>query len=217
MIGLRSPLAPLPVVLGKGCMNHRLSVNRKSIVLSSMKLTVVMRCSSDSLFWQRNVEDVSVSDIEIETRTMLNSKTQPQLRLGQNTVFVDVGEPTDTVMIWPDLQGENYRNYVAAEKNIATEATHKGWPGVMFAEKPGEEAFTIYRVVTPRPIKRVVYGGRFYNRAPNGQISLLHSFDGGATWDLDWRLTETSQPWDVIHYVTLTNIPADAREVLLKY
>jgi hypothetical protein len=165
----------------------------------------------------KNVEDVAVSDIEIETRTMLNSKTQPQLRLGQNTVFVDVGEPTDTVMIWPDLQGENYRNYVAAEKNIATEATHKGWHGVMFAEKPGEEAFTIYRVVTPRPIKRVVYGGRFYNRVPNGQISLFHSFDGGATWELDWQLTETSQPWDVIHYVTLTSIPADAREVLLKY
>ncbi len=170
-----------------------------------------------SLLAAENVEHVGISDIQIETRTMLNSKTQPLLRLGQNTVFVKLGEPTDTIVVWPDLQGENYRPYVVAESNISTEPTHKGWHAVMFAQKPNEEAFTIYRIAAPRPLTRVIYGGRFYNRVPKGSISLSHSWDGGTTWELDWQLTDTSQPWDVVHYVTLTNIPPGTRDVLLKY
>jgi len=170
-----------------------------------------------TLLAAKSVEDVGISEIEIDSRTMLNSKTQPQLRLGQNSVFVDVGNPTDTIVVWPDLQGENYRSYVVDEHNIATEPTHKGWHGVMFAQKPNEEAFTVYRITAPRPITRVIYGGRFYNRVPKGEITLFHSFDGGVTWESDWRLTDTSQPWDVIHYVTLGNIPPKTRDVLIKY
>jgi len=169
------------------------------------------------LLANKNAEDAGVSDISIETRTMLNTKMQPQLRLGLNTVFVDVGEPTDCVVIWPDLQGDSYRQFVLEEQNIATEKEHAGWRGVMFAQKPRAEAFTIYRVQCPRPITSLIYGGRFYNRVPGGRIWLSHSFDGGQTWHTDWTLTDTSQPWDVIHYATVRDIPADSHEVLLKY
>ncbi|MGB9690247.1 hypothetical protein [Thermogutta sp.] len=160
---------------------------------------------------------MGISAVEIETRTMLNDKTQPQLRLGENTVYVDVGLPTDTIVVWPDLQADYYRASVVEEKNIATESKAKGWHGVMFAERPNEEAYTIYRITAPRSITRVIYGGRFYNRVPNGEIALAHSFDGGKTWQIDYRLTDTSQPWDVIHYVTVSKIPPETREVLLKY
>lgn len=160
---------------------------------------------------------VRLEDIVIETRTMLNSKTQPQLRLGRNTVVVATGEPSDSIVVWPDLQGTAYRPFVCDEQNIATDQEHAGWHGVMYAEKPGEEAYTTYRISAPRPITRLIYGGRFYNRVPKGEIRLLHSFDGGKTWTLDWRLSETSQPWDDIHYVTVDDVPADTREVLVKY
>ncbi|WP_347243071.1 discoidin domain-containing protein [Thermogutta sp.] len=165
----------------------------------------------------KDPEAVGISDISIETRTMLNAKMQPQLRLGLNTVFVDLGEPSDCIVIWPDLQGDSYRQFIIEEHNIATEKEHAGWRGVMFAQKPDSEAFTVYRVQCPRPITGLVYGGRFYNRVAGGEIRLSHSFDGGKTWQTDWTLTDTSQPWDVIHYATVRDIAPDSHEVLLKY
>ncbi|MCS7239463.1 MAG: hypothetical protein NZ899_14520 [Thermoguttaceae bacterium] len=170
-----------------------------------------------ALFAAADSASVGVGKVEIETRTMLNSKTQPHLRLGLNTVHVDAGEPVEPIVLWPDLQGEAYRQFVVEEVNIATEREHPGWRGVMFAREPNKEAYTVYKIRAPRPIKRIVYGGRFYNRAPGAQIQLLHSFDGGRSWQLAWTLTETEQPWDDIHYVTVDDIPPDTREVLFKY
>ena len=169
------------------------------------------------LYGATKADSVGLRDITFETNTMLNSKTQPQLRLGLNTVYVDIGDFLDSIVLWPELQGDKYRQYIVAEENIATEPEHQGWRGVMFAKEPGKEAFVIFRVETPRAIRRVIYGGRFYNRVPNGRIQLLHSFDGGNTWQLDWELTETEQPWDDIHFATVEDIPPQCQEVLLKY
>ena len=169
------------------------------------------------LYGATKADSVGLRDITFETNTMLNSKTQPQLRLGLNTVYVDIGDFLDSIVLWPELQGDKYRRYIVAEENIATEREHQGWRGVMFAKEPGKEAFVIFRVETPRAIRRVIYGGRFYNRVPNGRIQLLHSFDGGNTWQLDWELTETEQPWDDIHFATVEDIPPQCQEVLLKY
>jgi hypothetical protein len=66
------------------------------------------------------VDQVLLKDIKIETTTMLNSKTQPQLRLGKNTVHVGLGEQTDSIVVWPDLRGARYKPYVVKEHNIAT-------------------------------------------------------------------------------------------------
>jgi hypothetical protein len=169
------------------------------------------------LYAASKADSVGLRDITFETYTMLNSKTQPQLRLGLNTVYVDICDYLDSIVLWPKLHGDKYRQYIVAEENIATEPEHPGWRGVMFAKEPGKEAFVIFRVETPRPIRRVIYGGRFYNRTPKGRIQLLHSFDGGKSWQLDWELTETEQPWDDIHFATVEDIPPQSREVLLKY
>ena len=37
---------------------------------------------------------------------MLNSKTQPRLNLGRNTVYVGAGAQTESIVFWPDLQGD---------------------------------------------------------------------------------------------------------------
>jgi hypothetical protein len=169
------------------------------------------------LFSAESPRNVGLRDITLETRTMLNSKTQPQLRLGRNTIYVDAGEPLESIVFWPDLQADHYQPLVFREENIATEREHQGWRGVMFAKEGGKPAYTIYRITTPRDIRRVVYGGRFYNRAPGGKIQLLHSVDGGQTWTLAWELTETEQPWDDIHYVAVKDIPPGCREVLCQY
>lgn len=167
----------------------------------------------------------ALKSIEFATTTMLNSRTQPRLLLGRNTVYVGRGEQTGSIVLWPDLQGAAYKPYVVEERNVATQPKHPGYMGVMHAARPNEEAYVVFRIDAPADITRVTYGGRFYNRAPKSRIELLHSFDGGKSWTKAWSLTDTKPPWDVIHYETfnLPQVPkpaggsAGTRSVLMKY
>lgn len=161
--------------------------------------------------------DAQLKNIEFETITTLNSKTQSKLLLGKNTVFVGAGDQTESIVFWPDLRGGNYKPYVMEEWNIRTAVEHPGYMGVLCGAKPGEEAHIVFKVDAPRDITRIQYGGRLYNRAPHSQIDLLHSFDSGKTWIKSYSLTNTAQPWDVIHYETVDAVPPGARSVQFKY
>jgi len=164
-----------------------------------------------------SADQAMLKRLKIETTTMLNSKTQPQLRLGKNTIHVGLGEQVDSIVFWPDLQAAAYKPYVVEEHNVATRDEHPGYLGVMHADRPKEEAYVVYRIDAPRDITRVTYGGRFYNRAPDANIWLSHSFDNGKTWIETYRLTDTKPPWDVIRYETVDAVPVGTRSVLMKY
>ena len=166
---------------------------------------------------QGSPSDARLEDLQIETRTMLNSKTQPQLRLGKNIVYVGQGEQTDSIVVFPELQDGKYKPYVVEESNVATLPEHRGYQGAMFAQRPNEDAYVVYRIDAPRDITRVTQGGRFYNRARGAQIHLAHSFDGGKTWTNSYSLKSTEPPWDVTHYETITAVPPGTRSVLCKY
>ncbi|PYK99977.1 MAG: hypothetical protein DME19_06645 [Verrucomicrobia bacterium] len=170
-----------------------------------------------SLLGGTRAADAQLHEIEFETTTMLNGKTQPKLALGKNTIYVGAGEQTESIVFWPDLRGANYKAFVVEEKNIATRAQHPGYMGVMHAAKPSEEAYVVFRIDAPRDITRLNYGGRLYNRAPRSRIDFLHSFDGGKNWTRSYALTNTAQPWDVIHYETVDAVPPGTRSALVKY
>jgi hypothetical protein len=159
--------------------------------------------------------DARLQRLYLETTTMINSKTQPKLNLGRNTVYVGTGDATDSIVFWPELQGAKYKEHVVEEKNIATAAKHPEYLSVLHPAKPNEEGYIVYRVDAPNDIVRLSYGGRFYNRAPKSHCDLLHSFDGN-TWTPSWSLTDNKEPWDVIHYETI-DVPRGHRSVWVKY
>lgn len=170
-----------------------------------------------SLLGEQKDSMPSLKQIAFTTRTMLNSKTQPQLKLGKNTIYVGAGEQSESIVVWPDLRGEKYKPHVVEERNIRTAKEHPGYMGVMFAEKPGVPGHVVFRVDAPREITSVTYGGRLYNRAPGAHIDFLHSFDEGKTWVQSYSLTNRAQPWDVIRYETIKSVPTGTRSVLFKY
>jgi len=165
--------------------------------------------------WQP--EDSCLKKIEFKTTTMLNSKTQPKLLVGKNTVYVGIGEQTDSVVLWPDLRAGRYEPYVVEQSNVTSEREHPGYQGVMHAKRPNEDASVVFKIDTPTGISHIRYGGRFYNRAPKSHIDLCHSLDNGVTWQKDYTLTKTEPPWDVINYETIEDIPENTRSVLFKY
>jgi hypothetical protein len=155
--------------------------------------------------------------IEFDTLTMLNSKTQPQLTLGKNTVHVSAGDPTGSIVCWPDLRDGKAQPYVVEQRNVVFEKENNGFQGTLHAARPNEEAYVVFRMDAPGDVTRVQYGGRLYNRAPGAHIDFLHSFDGGKSWTKSYSLTDTKQPWDVIRYETVKEVPAGTRSVLFKY
>lgn len=163
---------------------------------------------------QAAAEDAALKALEIDTRTMLNAKTNSRLTLGKNTVYVGAGDQTESIVIWPDLRGDAYKDYIVEERNIVTDAQHTGWHGVLRAAKPKEDAWLVYRINAPNDLVKITYGGRFYPRA--GHLDLMHSVDGGKTWITTWTLKETKAPWDVIHYET-AEVPKGTKSILIKY
>jgi len=163
-------------------------------------------------------EDVCLKNLEIQTITQINRKTQPKLALGKNTVYVGAGEPTETLVFWPDLQGDHYKELIVAEKNIKTKQVHEGWNAVLEPRDPGAEACLVYKMETPGDMVRIVFGGRYYNRDPKGKAELLYSTDAGKTWRKSWEATnpEGKMPWDLMHYQTVS-LPKGTRSVLIKY
>jgi hypothetical protein len=170
-----------------------------------------------ALMGSRKPEDACLRAIDFKTITMLNSKTQPRLLLGKNTVYVGTGDQTDSVVLWPDLRAGRYEPYVVEQSNITSKPKHPGYQGVMYAKRPNEDAYVVFRIDAPRNIERISYGGRFYNRAPKSHIDLYHSLDNGVTWQKDYTLTKTEPPWDVIRYETIRDVPSNTRSVLFKY
>lgn len=76
------------------------------------------------LLGQDAADGAVLKSLEIETVTQLNSKTQPKLRLGKNTVYVGAGEPTASIVLWPELQGGKYKRDIVEESNIVSTLKH---------------------------------------------------------------------------------------------
>ena len=160
--------------------------------------------------------DVRLLSIAFHAVTQLNGKTLPTLRLGKNTVYAAAGDPSESIVLWPDLSKPRYRIYAVEEENVA-QPEQRSYLASMCAEKGGKEAYVIFRIDAPNDITSVTYGGRFYNRGVEAQIDQLHSFNGGKTWTRSYSLTDTTSPWDVIHNEKIDDIPAGTKSVLFKY
>ena len=161
-------------------------------------------------------EDARLKSIAFEAVTEINSKTQPMLHVGRNTVYVGTGEQTESIVYWPDFRLDAYKAFTVDTKNVRTKDTSKR-DQMLAQQDPKEEGYVVFRVDAPTDITSVNYGGRLSNRGEKSHIDFLHSFDGGKTWKQDYSCTDTKPPWDIIHYETVTNIPAGTRSVLLKY
>lgn len=159
----------------------------------------------------------ALKSIGFETNTMLNAKTQPKLNIGKNTIYIGAGEQSNSIVYWPELQKGKAAPYLVEQKNLESAKENPGYMGSLYAAKADEEAWAVFKMDAPRDITKLVYGGRLYNRAPKSHIDFLHSFDGGKTWLQTYSLTDTKQPWDVIHYETVTDVPPATRSVLFKY
>jgi hypothetical protein len=157
-----------------------------------------------------------LKSLHIQTTTQLNAKTQPKLNIGRNTIYIGAGEQTESIVLWPNLEHDHYKDLIVEEHNVASLKKHNGYQGVLYCAKPKQDAWIVYRLDAPADITRLTFGGRFYNRADNSHIDLLYSLDDGVTWTIAWTLTDTEQPWDVIHYETLP-IPAGHKSVKVKY
>lgn len=172
-------------------------------------------------------QDVSLKNLHIRTYTQINSHTQPRLNIGKNTVYIGAGEQTERTVIWPDLQGDEYKKLIVDSKNIRTEKAHTGYGPVLVPANQEEEASLTYRLTAPRDMVSVTFGGRYQNLADNtnGRIALLYSLDDGKTWQEAWQQKgkpcpqakgKFGSPTDEIHYQTVA-IPKGNRDVLVKY
>jgi hypothetical protein len=164
-------------------------------------------------------DGVMLTSLTIDTLTQVNVKALPKLNVGRNEIFVGAGDQSDTMVLWPDLRGEFWRRDAYDFQNIASQSVTvpRKYTAVAFPATLTQDAHLTYRMEAPTDITRFVYGGRLHNFKAGSYIDFLHSFDGGATWVRSYRLSVVSKPYDVIHYETVTDVPAGMRSVLFRF
>jgi len=164
-------------------------------------------------------EGISLIGLGIDTITQVNVKALPRLNIGRNEVYIGAGGSSDTMVLWPDLRGTLWQKDVFDSTNIATQSipTPRTYTAILYPSVLTRDAYLTYRLQAPTDITKLVYGGRMFNYGPGSYIDFLHSFDNGATWTRSYRFTDVSKPYDVIHFETVSNIPAGVRTVLFKF
>jgi len=164
-------------------------------------------------------DSVALSELSIQTLTQVNAKALPRLNVGRNEIFVGVGDQSDTMVLWPDLRGDRWKADAHDFSNIASQPVSlpRRYTAVAYPAVLSQDAYLTYRMDAPTDITRFVYGGRLHNFAAGSYIDFLHSLDGGVSWTRSYRLTDTSKPYDVIHYETVSNVPAGVKSVLFKF
>jgi hypothetical protein len=159
-----------------------------------------------------------LKNISFESITQLNSKTQPRLNIGKNTVYVGAGAPTESIVLVPDLREGRDEHYIHKKDNIAQVPRQDGRYATLYIDDAAvPKGYVIFKVDAPDDITNITYGGRFCVRAPKSHIDLLHSFDDGKTWIQSYSVADNSPPWDTVHYSTVSDVPAGTRSVLFKY
>ena len=163
------------------------------------------------------VKAPAAKNIRFETITQINSKTQPKLNIGKNTVYVGAGEQTGSIVLWPELQSDRYKPMAVASVDIKTKEDHEGWNAVMNPSEKGKAGYVVFKIDAPDDVTKITQGARMYVRNPKSSITFEHSFDGGKTWKQSYTHTEVEQPWDDIQNQVTTSIPPGTKSVLFKY
>ena len=162
---------------------------------------------------------VSLTGLTIDTITQVNTKALPKLNVGRNEMYVSLGSQSDTMVLWPELRGDFWKKDVHEWANIASQGVNvpRSYTALVYPAVLNQDAHLTYRMDAPTDITRAVYGGRLYNFQAGSWIEFQHSFNAGATWIPSYRLTDVQKPYDVVHYETVTNIPAGVRTILFRY
>ena len=192
-----------------------LTIGLRQQVNGAYEVLVRVRMTTDAT----TADGIALSYLDIATITHLNVKALPQLNVGRNEIVIDAGDQSDTMVLWPDLRAEQWRKDAYDSRNIASQSISvpRKYTAVVYPSVLTQDAYLTYRLDAPTDITRFVYGGRIHNYQSGSYVDYLHSFDGGATWIRSYRLTDTSKPYDVLHYETVTDVPPGVRSVLLKF
>jgi len=166
-----------------------------------------------------SVDTIRLTGLTIETITQVNAKALPKLNVGRNEIFLTLGEQSDTMSLWPELRGDYWKNDVYDSRNIASQSVSvpRKYTALAYPAVLNQDAYLVYRMDAPTDISSAVYGGRLHNYSSGSYIEFQHSFDLGATWVRSYRLTDIKKPYDVLHYETITDVPAGVRTILFKY
>jgi len=138
----------------------------------------------------------------ITTVTQVNRLTLPGLRRGRNRVQLRLGDPVESLVLWPVLHGGGYRETALEERDIySRDATDSFYQATLGAGANGSPCFVTWRLPAPTEITEITVGARVCNRG-DGYVSLQHSWDGREYREF-YRKSDGSAPFDLMVLKTL--------------
>ena len=83
----------------------------------------------------------------IDTITQVNAKALPKLNVGSNEIYVGSGDPSDTMVLWPDLRGDFWKKdvYDSSEHRVAGYPVPRQYTAVVYPSVLTTDAYLTYR------------------------------------------------------------------------
>ncbi|MBN1443516.1 MAG: hypothetical protein JXA90_12470, partial [Planctomycetes bacterium] len=159
--------------------------------------------------------DCGLQSLTITTVTQVNRLALPGFQLGTNRVRLRVGEPEESLVLWPVLHGGGYRETAADAKDVySREETDSFYQSTIGAGVDGSPCHVTWKLVTPTEMTELTVGARVCNRMDASHVSLQCSWDGSSFREF-FRKQDGSAPFDRMVLETLTP-PEGARAAWIR-
>jgi hypothetical protein len=177
-----------------------------------------------SLFAASENTACGLDALSVTTTTQLNNLTLPKLVRGPNRIHLYLGEQVESHVLWPPLHDQDgvlrYQESAFSFDNVfASDNPVDFYRAVLRPIQGGVPAQVTWKMTTPTPIVGLYYGGSFLTRrvSPHDYVEILHSFDAEEfSWDGRYERAGSST-MDGRLFVDVNEVPADRKNVWLKY
>src|SRR5581483_9321236 len=129
------------------------SANVRTAVAGAYQTLVRVRMTAPG-----STSGIALTGLRIDTITQVNSKALPRLNIGKNRIVVAAGDPSDSMVLWPDLRFP--QKDASAISNLATQGAplKRDYTAVVYPSVLTQDAYLVYRMDAPTDLTRLVYG-----------------------------------------------------------
>ncbi len=161
--------------------------------------------------------ELGIDALKFKTVTQLNRRTLPKLTLGTNRVRLSADEQVDTIVFWPVLHDDMYKETVYKASNIYTDEKPDGmYKATLGAAVDGAVCEAVWRMETPTDILGATLGAVVTNRSPSHSVRLSYSFSGDDFTEF-YQKSDGDSPFDKqVLYSLDAEDAAGARQVYFK-
>ncbi len=161
--------------------------------------------------------DAGLDSISFHTITQVNRMALPALTLGTNRVQLRLGEQSESIVLWPTLHSEKYKDTAEDYFGIfcSTDSQDALYKAVLRPAANGVEGHVSWKITAPTDIVGMTVYATVCSKTVDSLVSLSTSWNGSHFQEY-FRKNDPAPPADLEVVQEVDEIPAGTRQAWVK-